>query len=521
MTRLDLTKLKLVSDKREVTSVFLVSLLAVFIFFLPVIYAGVITPKGFVFSGFHSLFDPTDINAYLDYIRQGREGNFLSEDFQTYENTRAKAPIHLFYIFLGHLGRLSGTTDLTVYYLATVTVTVITILFLYYLVKSLFKDRVLVWTTFLLTIFGGGLSLYNFPDFNFFQTLYFPHVIADQLLLLLILFFGARSVANKSWKDSLFIAFLGLLLSFIHPYMLFLTIAVLSVYFFSVHFYFRKGVSSAVYLVPIIAVAVFSYIFFSNQFKSLNILSVATSNPFSPPTFFNLFTMYFPLSLTALFGLIVFAKEKTKTKENLLIVSWVFTQLLILYLPFSFARLFIKGFFIALCFSSGYFFLYLINRNHKIFWVVLSFVFLLSVGGQFFFQYKKMEIAKGGGFGFTYLSIFEKDALDYLKKTPNDSGPILSSASIGSFIPRLTGKRSFYGHFFVDRGTYEEHPTVLKFLNAGLSESEAKDFILKNNIAYIYYGVRERLSGGMSWDYLNFLQPIFQEGDVVIFNVKK
>lgn len=114
-----------------------------------------------------------------------------------------------------------------------------------------------------------------------------------------------------------------------------------------------------------------------------------------------------------------------------------------------------------------------------------------------------------------YISNNHWQAVDYLKKeTPNNS-IVLSNEYMGNIIPAYTHNISYFGHPVHTKDFYIKQHEISLFYGNNLSDEEAKTFVKKNNINYIYFGPDEK----STTDKLKypFLKEVFKKNDVSIF----
>lgn len=104
----------------------------------------------------------------------------------------------------------------------------------------------------------------------------------------------------------------------------------------------------------------------------------------------------------------------------------------------------------------------------------------------------------------------------YLQSVPKLSG-ILALEQYGEIIPGFANVRVYLGgiHNFPDWLIWQER--ARQFFRGTMNAKQAKDFLQKSDISYIFYGPEERALGQMRYNEL--LQPVFQNSDVAIFQV--
>lgn len=115
-----------------------------------------------------------------------------------------------------------------------------------------------------------------------------------------------------------------------------------------------------------------------------------------------------------------------------------------------------------------------------------------------------------------YLEDSETKALKALEEAPD--GNVLSSISTGKFIPWMTGKKVFAGHWFCTLNLKEKGEEVKGFFTPKTDLEAKKSLLKKNNIRYIYYGKWERLHK-FNLDARLGLTPIYADENTIVLKV--
>lgn len=111
------------------------------------------------------------------------------------------------------------------------------------------------------------------------------------------------------------------------------------------------------------------------------------------------------------------------------------------------------------------------------------------------------------------------NAIDFLNKKAKRDSVILSNEYVGNIIPAYTPLISYFGHIDQTMNFSEKQVKSADFFTQKYSDGEAMNFLRKNGISYVYYGADEMLNGGDRLTY-SFLKPVFQEDEIIIYNVK-
>jgi uncharacterized membrane protein len=116
-----------------------------------------------------------------------------------------------------------------------------------------------------------------------------------------------------------------------------------------------------------------------------------------------------------------------------------------------------------------------------------------------------------------YLSQDEIDALEWLKKN-TDEGAVLSSYSIGNYIPRFANNRVFIGHWAQTINYRQKRQELEQFFEG--DDEFRRELLEKYNIKYVYFGENERALGSFDPETTNYLRLIYKNKSVKIFEVR-
>lgn len=107
-------------------------------------------------------------------------------------------------------------------------------------------------------------------------------------------------------------------------------------------------------------------------------------------------------------------------------------------------------------------------------------------------------------------------AIEYIKNNlPKDSA-ILSHEKYGIIIPAFAPTISYFGHVTQTMNYREKEQNVIDFFSGRWKEPEAKEFLTRNGINYVYYGWQEKELGESVVKY-PFLKIIYQNNEATLY----
>lgn len=111
------------------------------------------------------------------------------------------------------------------------------------------------------------------------------------------------------------------------------------------------------------------------------------------------------------------------------------------------------------------------------------------------------------------------NALKWLEKNTDRKEVVLSEITAGNYIPAYSGNFVYFGHFGETPHHQQRWQNIKLFFSGNLTGKDASDFLIKENISYIFYGPQEKEYNQIDISRYNFLKPVFQTPMVIIYKV--
>jgi hypothetical protein len=534
-------------SSKEWRFVWLIVVIAIVVTSIPYVYGWLTTPPGKQYTGIHQL-TPGDINVYLSFIEQARQGSLL---FQNLYSPEAKPSVlfHPQWNILAFFGQTLHLSNILVFQLAR-NVLIVVFLFLIYSLFSYFISEV-SWRKigFTLVVFATGLGLFIpvtntahylrgefsvdlwVPEALTFLTIFHNPLFILALIIILFIFITyLKDQDAPGYKKSLVAGGLALLLGLVHPYDLVIVFGVLVVYFFGrilfdpsfdalrAKLYIKKVFVIGLVALPALVEYVYVYGFVSG-YKGWGSQNVTLS-----PSVWWYVSGYGVIGIMSLLGLYLVIKRKRR--DLLFISTWFATVALLLYFPIQFQRRMSEGLHIPMVILAvtamiglGAFIEIRLAPKMSFFlksvfiWIVIIFSFPTTayVVARDIIAYQKKDMPY-------YLSVSQVNGFAWLKDHTGRSDIILSDKSMGNFIPAYTARKVYYGHSDLSSNAEERKGKIEWFFDDQNGEiREKKLFLATNQIDYIYYQKEEPAADWLQGQ--NFLQKVFTDGTVEVFKV--
>ncbi len=503
-----------------IIALLLLSISILFVYHFPDYYAWQNTPSGKSFSGQASWFDPWDINVYVAAIRWGQGHGLLLQNTYTAQ-THPSVLMYPVYTLTGFA--FPQTSPQLLFHLAAIISGFILLVTLWFLCRIFLKARFISLMATIAIALGGGVGWLFFPNFQSSDLYITGFTFASQFqrpheafgiifyLLSLVSFYLATKEETRKWLVFSLIS-LGFLVIF-YPYYLASFAIIAGLY--SLILYFRDGEKKPFFNFLLIftpAVIVFWAYFLS--LKGNNGFSGVLSQNLTTPNIFQIISGYGVLTPLLIYQFI----KKPKGEGVMFLNVWFITSIILAFIPLGFARFYLRGLFFPGIILSV-FALDQISKTSKLPLKILIGLFLVltSISSFFMFSERIQEVKKDNHW--FYLSIDEKNALDYL--ADKDNAGVLSGYTLGNYIPANTKARVYFGHLLQTPHASEKIQNLAAFYSQKVSTESAKRFLDQADITYIVWGEEEKQLGQNPQAKVlgySFLKPVFQSKDLIIYS---
>ncbi len=119
-----------------------------------------------------------------------------------------------------------------------------------------------------------------------------------------------------------------------------------------------------------------------------------------------------------------------------------------------------------------------------------------------------------------YLYRDEVEALNWLDQHADPSDVVLSSLTIGQYVPALGGNTAFLAHWAQTVNFYDKRERVERFFDAAVSDDERIETLRTFNVSYVFYGPAERALGGYDPGRSPLFTEVFSSPHVKLYAVQ-
>jgi hypothetical protein len=416
--------------------------------------------------------------------------------------------VYTAYVLIGKLTKFLNISNPLSFHLAAVFFSLILGIVIWWFLGVFIKEKREKIVAYIILIFGGGAGWLLFPQlvlpdlgqpgFTLESAFRRPHEAISLSLFLLAIGFFWQGIKTKKNKFLILGAVSAFLMSFFHPY----SLLTLGVIFFAWKWdiLIYLGFSGIGWFVmagrSLIINPGFSGLMLQVQKSPVPLLAVLG------------WGMLFPLALTGLFS-------QTDSKEDNFFKTWFIFGWLIIYLPFGFQKLLIRGlwFPVVILAVKGIGWL---TKKFSLNYISLAvIIILLTIPTSFYTVFKRLGESPENRW--IYLSVDEGEVINYLHfKGRNEQG-VLASYRVANIIPATTTKRVWAGHEFQTPDFNKRIQQVNKFFIGKMTDNDAQSFLNKIKVTWVFFGPDERDIAQVKNLRYKFLKPVIKKKNVILY----
>lgn len=524
---------------------------------LPYVYAALSAPPDKHFMGF--VLNTSDHAQYLWWYR-GFQNAWLISNRQTPE---VNPPVffNLLWFVLGRMGKYTGLDYRWVYQIFRLLTAAFLPPILYIWCARYFSDLTRRKTAFLVLVLGAGLGwvqivlkytlwhgeLYYplgvyLAEGNFFLNLMaYPHFAEAAGFILLIFWLLLRSEDTDDLRYAWGAALAAFLLGWQHTYDLILVWGIPGLYALARWWQMRRFPWHWFKALLIVGLISFPPALYSVLLTSLNpiwkevLAQFDNAGVFTPDPL----RMFIPLGVPLILGLggalttlRVAAKPQKaaptqRSRLRTFLVVWFFGGWALTYIPTDFQIHMINSWQVPIVLLGVDFwfekaFPWLTKRWQRLASPVLAATVLLAAvipTNGYIFLWRFLDLHR---YNYPYfLHQSEYDAMQWLDANTPQDAIVLSAYEPGRYIPGISGRRAFLSHWAQTVDFYGKRDFVLAFFDPATPDARRRQVLDEFGVDYILYGPAERALGAYQPAQSAWLEAVFDEGGVSIYQITR
>lgn len=528
------------AELRELRWVAAWAVLIVLITCIPYLVGVYITPPGYHYTGLTHNID--DGAVYLSWMRQAADGHFFIRNLFTNESQAARQ-FNILFLVMGWFAAISHLPLIWVFHLSRIVLGIALILCIWQFSKLFLDDssqrRLLIPLVGLSAGFGwmfprsgppnGVVDRWQ-PEALTFLSMYLNPLFLMGLLLMLGAFYWLEMMRRESRaRYAVFAGLHLLLLGNIHTYDVVTVACVWTAYLIALWIVERKFPARIIYLSAL--AAAISILSITYQVYLLHIdpvYSARANTPIPSPPIWSFFAGYGLIFICAVVAIILlFINRKSQIlNRKLLPIVWAVVGFAVPYIPVAQQRKLIMGLHIPLCILGVYVFSWIIKslrektgRLGRVAGVML--VLFLATTNIWFLSNDVMLLSTGRTVTHyvPYLSTQELSAMNYIREHAKVSDTIFAPPTFALFVPPLTGKQVYYGHWS-ETPDYDEKFTRWRTLAYPDLSTNAWWYIVHDGET-TYYVSEDHATDPPKALLGSYVRKCFSDGTVSIYRIQE
>lgn len=523
---------------------------------LPYLFAYLTTPADKQFMGI--MVNVPDHMQYFSWMRELTTANLSANKLTPEPN----APVffNLLWWSMGRLAALLGVSYAVMFQLLRLVATTLFLVLAYRICSWYFADRLMRRTAFLLIVFAGGvgwllvvlkytvaggelpypLLVFVSEPNTFFNILAFPHFIAAALYVF-VFDLVQRGQQRRQLKYAVFAGLVALFFGWQHAYDLVLVYGILG--FYTLLLLLRDRRLPWYMLKSMLIIGVISWwpALYSVLLTSLDPLwkdvlaQFANAGVYTPN----------PLQLLILLGPTFWLAIFWVVKENpfrlsglddktLFLNAWFVANFALNYIPTDYQIHMLNGWQIpiAILATQALFFAIIplvqkITRRWQMGWsragvqraVILGLIILVIPTNIYLWAWRFIDLGRHD-YPY-YLTTDEVNGLGWLDGHVQSDDVVLSSMTVGQYIPALTGAHAFLAHWAQTVDFFNKSDMVGQFFAPTTTDTQRQKILADYSVDYVFYGPAERQIGQFDPNSVPYLQVVHTLPTVTIYQVKR
>jgi hypothetical protein len=490
-------------------------------------------PPGKVYSG--SFGFPGDFFGNLESMRKGWLGHWRHFPKLTSTLTGSKSFMKLDYLTLGQISHWFQIEPALFFHLTRLTLTIIFLLLSYQIICLIFKDRQTRLSAFILALFSTAVGWSKLMDFwtpltVFQRAAYYPHYMLGFVLLLWTMILLVEVLGRRSWPKLLLAGLLGMAAALIHSPVI-ISLYLSFPFYLIITFWQMKDkrkifgrlktllIFTLISCLPLIYFKKVSLVYPWNLVLKLDLL-------YSLNRFLGVKEVILGIGPTAILAVIgAWLAIKSRKTWLLILAPWSITYLIGFFwlgqiISANGIRFLQTPFFIFLGILSTLP-LSKLAQKIRISPVWLSLLILVPSLGAYRQSLDINRYNFSRQFDYVFISTELKQAYSWLRDKATEKEIVLSAPNNSLLIVSLAGNWTYLTPM---AEPLSEFPALkynlFKFYCQGYDQMWAKNFLIKENISWVFYADEEKnLCPDQKLEY-PFLIPVFTNSQVTIFKME-
>ena len=209
----------------------------------------------------------------------------------------------------------------------------------------------------------------------------------------------------------------------------------------------------------------------------------------------------------------IYQLKNSKRDDGFVFLNlWFWISLFLSFVPFGFARFFLRGLFfpgviLALKFAA--------TKKDKV--LLITLITLLPIS-SFFIFFKRIEEVKNNN-SWYYLPADSQQVFGYFNRENEAKKNVLTAYYFGNQLPSHSQAKVYFGHLIQTPQAQEKLNKIYAFYQQKYNLKEAEEFLTEAQIDYVFFGQEEKqIAQKQTLDY-PFLKPVLETDEMTLFEI--
>lgn len=214
--------------------------------------------------------------------------------------------------------------------------------------------------------------------------------------------------------------------------------------------------------------------------------------------------------------------DALRSDASTMLTSWFLASFVLIYLPTDYQIHMLNGWQIPMSILAVRWIVeYAVPKIRAVHFVMrarfvaAAFLAVASLTNVYLFSWRILELSRHQ-YDF-YLSRDEVSALHWLAVHADADDVVLSSQSIGQYVPMLTDSRAYLAHWAQTVDFYARRESVRRFFAADATQIERTRILFAHSVDFVFVGPAERSLPNFDPRATAGMRAVFSQGDVVVF----
>jgi hypothetical protein len=120
-----------------------------------------------------------------------------------------------------------------------------------------------------------------------------------------------------------------------------------------------------------------------------------------------------------------------------------------------------------------------------------------------------------------YLERDDVAALQWLEANAQPSDVVLSSLTVGQYVPSISGSRPFLAHWAATLDFFEKRRLVARFFDPQVSDDERREIVARFGVTHVFHGKPERALGTYEPEQSAYFDRVFSSPHAAVYQVRQ